>query len=279
MRHFRSLLIDRANIRMRGLHILTFALHRHLAEHSSIEPHRHRWSQMILYLSGRGQQIFENGAAQVEPGTLVVLPPGVLHAFQRAAGRVPLCLMIDFHLKGERAHPEAVGSVNRSELSQVRQHLANLLRLQSGAQGVLRWESSTAILQILITMLRAAGWLERAPPSSGGETSLPIRRLLLKMDPTGPLLNVVRRSGYNRDHLNRLVKKETGLTLGQLRTQRRLSKAKKLLSEGLQVGHVAAMVGLPDQSYFARWFRRQTGRPPSQWSQHSQIRGPPRQPG
>ena len=91
MRHFRSLLIDRANIRMSGLRILTFALHRHLAEHASIEPHRHRWSQMILYISGRGQQIFQNGAAQVEPGTLVLLPPGKLHAFQRAANRAPLC--------------------------------------------------------------------------------------------------------------------------------------------------------------------------------------------
>jgi len=265
MRHFRSLLIDRANIRMSGLRILTFALHRHLAEHASIEPHRHRWSQMILYISGRGQQIFQNGAAQVEPGTLVLLPPGKLHAFQRAANRAPLCLMIDFHLKGERVHPEAICSVNRSELSQVRQHLASLLRLQSRARGVLRWESAAAILQILITMLRAAGWLEHTPPSSGRETSLPIRRLLSNLDPTVPLLDVVKRSGYNRDHLNRLVKKETGLTLGQLRTQRRLSKAKALLSEGLQVGHVAAVIGLPDQSYFARWFRRQTGRPPSGW--------------
>jgi AraC family transcriptional activator of pobA len=268
MHHFRSLLIDRADVRMPGLRILTFALHRHLPEHASIEFHRHRWSQVILYLGGQGRQMFKKGAAQVEPGTLVVLPPGVLHAFQRTADRAPLCLMIDFRLRGARLHPAVVCSVNRSELAEVRQHLAHLLRLQAGARGVLRWEGATMILQLLITMLRAAGWLERVRPPSGGETSLAIRRLLASMDPAIPLQNVVQRSGYNRDHLNRLVKKETGLTLGQMRTQQRLTKAKDLLSHGVQVGNVADTVGLPDQSYFARWFRRQTGQPPSRWSRH-----------
>ncbi len=269
MRHFRSLLIDHANIRMPGLCVSTFALHRHLAEHSSIEPHRHRWSQLILYLSGQGKQIFKNGSIQVAPGTLVVLPPGVLHAFQRAADRAPLCLMIDFRLRGERLHPEVVCSVNRSELTQVRQNLAYLLKLQARERGVLRWEGAIVILQILITMLRSAGWLERPQSASDGDASLAIRRLLSSMDLTDPLMQVVHRSGYNRDHLNRLVKRETGLTLGQMRTQQRLKKAKQLLAAGIQVGDVAASIGLPDQSYFARWFRRQTGQQPSHWNRRS----------
>ena len=252
-----------------GLRIFTFALHRHLPEHASIEYHRHRWSQVILYLGGQGQQLFKDGAARVEPGTLVVVPPGVWHAFQRTADRAPLCLMIDFRLRGARRQRAVVDSVNRSELSQVRQHLAHLLTLQAGASGVLRWESATVILQLLITMLRAAGWLERMQVRSGGTTGPAIHRLLARMDPATPLLHVVQRSDYNRDHLNRLVKRETGLTLGQLRTQQRLAKAKELPARGVQVGHAAAVVGLPDQSYFARWFRRQTGQPPSRWSRHS----------
>jgi len=266
MHHFRSLLIDRADIRMHGLRITTFAIHRHLPKHYAIEFHHHRWSQAILYLSGQGRQLFRNGAADISAGALVVLPPGVPHGFQRTTDRAPLCLMIDFHLRGERLHPVAVCSLNRSELLQVRQNLARLLNLQAGAGGVLHWESATVILQLLITMLRAAGWLERLRPLSGGEKGQAINRLMTKIDPTAPLTSVVQRSGYHRDHLNRLLKKETGLTLGQLRAQQRLAKAKELLSKGVQVGNAAAMVGLPDQSYFARWFRRQTGQRPSRWS-------------
>ncbi|HEY1794386.1 MAG TPA: helix-turn-helix domain-containing protein [Opitutaceae bacterium] len=269
MRHFRLLLIDRADICTRGLRIITFALHRHLPKHHSIEPHRHSWSQVILYLGGQGRQIFKQGAAEVGAGGLVVLPPGVSHGFQRTTDRAPLCLMIDFRLKGERLHPVAVCSLDRSELLQVRQNLARLLNLQAGSGGTLHLESAAVILQLLVTMLRAAGWIEgpRTPPKwPNGEA---IHRLLTQLDPTAALSHVVRRSGYHRDHLNRLLKRETGLTLGQLRAQQRLAKAKELLSNGVQVGNVAAMVGFPDQSYFARWFRRQSGQRPSQWSRRA----------
>jgi AraC family L-rhamnose operon transcriptional activator RhaR len=155
--------------------------------------------------------------------------------------------------------------MNRSELLPIRQNLARLLKLQAAAGGVLRWESATVIMQLLITILRAAGWLERLGPLAGVDKGHAINRLLTMVDPTIPLVQVVHRSGYHRDHLNRLLKKETGLTLGQLRGQQRLEKAKKLLFNGVKVGDAAAMVGLPDQSYFARWFRRQTGQRPSQW--------------
>jgi AraC family L-rhamnose operon transcriptional activator RhaR len=267
MHHFRSLFIDRGNVRMSGLRILTFALHRHLSERSSIGFHSHRWSQVLLYLSGRGKQIFKHAAAEVDPGTLVVVPPRMLHAFESTSVRPPHCLMINFHLHGERARPEVVCLVNHFELAQIRQHLADLLRLQAKARGLLHWESAMVILQILITMLRTAGWIEREQPLTRSDSGPAVRRLLTNMNPSDSLMNVVQRSGYNRDHLNRLVKKETGLTLGQLRTSRRLAKAKELLSTGMQVGDVAAEIGLPDQSYFARWFRRQTDRSPSRWSQ------------
>jgi len=266
MRRFRSLLINRADIRLPGLRVLTFAVHRHLPEHASIERHRHRWNQIILYLSGRGRQMFASGDARVEPGTLVVMPPGVSHSFQRATDRAPLCLTIDFRLAKAPQGPAVVCSLNRSEIMQVRQNLAYLIKLQAGNGGVLRWEGAAVILQVMVTLLRAAGWLERVPqPSAGGRGSV-MGRLLSAVGPATPLGLVVQRSGYQRDHLNRLVKRETGLTLGQVRTQRRLAKAKELLLQGLRVADVAETVGMLDQSYFARWFRRQTGQSPSRWS-------------
>jgi AraC family L-rhamnose operon transcriptional activator RhaR len=265
MRRFRSLLIERVNVRMPGLSILGFALHRHLRGRAAVEPHRHQWSQAILYLEGQGRQVFRSGSVPVSPGTLVVIPAGMEHSFERSLERAPQCLMINFRLRGRRAGSRAVCSVNRSELAQVRQHLANLLRLQSRARDALRWESSIVILQILVSLLRMAGWLERADLPFGSAGGSAIRRLLGDMDPANPLRQLVVRSGYNRDHLNRLVRKETGLTLGQLRNQRRLAMAEEMLSAGVQVGNVAASVGLPDQSYFARWFRRQTGQAPSRW--------------
>ena len=269
MRRFRSLLIDKADVRLPGLHVLTFALHRHLREHASVEPHRHAWSQALLYLSGNGRQILGAGEARVAPGTLVLLPPGVSHAFSRAEGRAPLCVMIDFQLRGARKRLPVVCSLNRSELASIREQLGHLMKWQTGSGEALRWKGAVAVLQALITLLRSAGWIERVQAPSRGGAGKALQEMLAKMEPVGPLSEVVQRSGYQRDHLNRLVKRETGLTLGQYRAQQRLSKAKELLSHGVQVAEAATAVGLPDQSYFARWFRRQTGQTPTAWSLRS----------
>lgn len=265
MRRFRQLLIDRADIRVPGLRITTFAVHRHLAEHASVSAHRHSWSQAIVYLSGAGEQAIGSARARIEPGTLVLLPPGVPHAFTRRSADAPLCVLVDFRLRGARGRRAAVCSLNRSEIAQLRQHVAHLMGLQSGAGTALRWEGAVPVLQVLLTLLRAAGWIERVrmPAKSSGNRGVSL--LLASLARTESLGDTIQRSGYHRDHLNRLVKKETGLTLGQYRAQLRLAKAKELLESGLQVAHVGAAVGLVDQAYFARWFRRQTGQTPSAW--------------
>jgi len=267
MRRFRSLLIDRARIRLPGLEILSLAVHRHLPEHASIEPHRHPWSQALLYLGGHGRQRLAAREALVEPGTLVVVPPGIDHAFSRTTGRLPLCLMVNFRMTGARRRPPAVCSLTRAELAQVRQHLARLSGADGTEKRVQRWEASLTVLQLFLVLVRAAGWMARQPAGAATGADAVVREMLARMDHTEPLIAVARRSGYQRDHLNRLVKRATGLTLGQYRAQRRLEQARELLATGLQVSTVAATVGLPDPSYFARWFRRQTGQRPSQWGQ------------
>lgn len=264
MLRFRSLLIDKVDVRLPGLHVRTFALHRHLQEHASVELHRHAWSQALLYLSGNGRQKIGEGEARVSPGTLVLLPPGVLHAFLRTQGPAPLCVMIDFQLKGARALAPILCSLNRSDLARMREQLG-LLTAGPPGKGALRWEAAIAVLQALTLALRAGGWVKQISPRAKTGPGPAIQELLNQLLQVASLSEVIRRSGYQRDHLNRLVKRETGLTLGQYRAQQRLAKSKELLSQGMQVAGVATAVGLPDQSYFARWFRNQTGKPPSAW--------------
>jgi AraC family L-rhamnose operon transcriptional activator RhaR len=158
-----------------------------------------------------------------------------------------------------------VSSLTRSELAQVRQSLAHLGRLQADSQTALHSIGAVVVLQLVVTLLRAAGWLPRETYQRPNTTGSAIPDLLANMDLSAPLSEIIRKSGYQRDHLNSLIRRETGITLGQCRSQQRLALAKKLLSEQVTVSGVASAVGLPDQSYFARWFRRQTGLQPSVW--------------
>lgn len=273
MRRFRSLLIDKVDVRLPGLHVRTFALHRHLQEHASVDPHRHAWSQTLLYLSGNGRQKIAESEARVSPGTLVMLPPGVLHAFVRTHGPAPLCVMIDFQLKGARSLAPILCSLNRSDLAGMREQLG-LLTAWPAEKGALRWEAAIAVLQSLTIALRASGWVKQISPGTKAGPGPAIQDLLNQLLHVPSLTEVIRRSGYQRDHLNRLVKRETGLTLGQYRAHQRLAKSKELLSQGMQVAGVATAVGLHDQSYFARWFRHQTGKRPSSWGRNVSTLSP-----
>jgi AraC family L-rhamnose operon transcriptional activator RhaR len=120
-----------------------------------------------------------------------------------------------------------------------------------------------------MTLLQACGWRAREPAGAPARSGPVVRTLLSRMDARDSLAQTVARSGFNRDHLNRLVKKETGLTLGQFRAGQRLTRAKELLAQGQMVSQVAEAVGLPDQGYFARWFRKQTGQPPLAWGRRA----------
>jgi len=264
-RRFQSLLINDVRLRIPGLRVMNLAAHRHLPELTAVEPHRHPWCQAILYLDGTGQQTVGGARAQVEPGTLVMLPAGVSHAFRRAGTKTPFCLLVDFHWRHAKGRRTAVSSLSRSELAEVRQNLAHLIRLQTGSDPTLRLEGAALVLQILIALLRSGGWLSRELPALGARSGRAIISLLGSVEPEQPLAEIIGRSGYQRDYLNRLVKRETGLTLGQYRAQRRLAVAKRLLLEGVKIADAATSIGLPDQSYFSRWFRSQTGQTPSDW--------------
>lgn len=220
---------------------------------------------MLLYLDGQGRQRVGSSDVRVDTGSVVMLPPGVSHAFFRARERSPVCLMINFQLRTARHKSPVVCLLSRSELAQVKQSLSAVSEGQTRREANVSLESALHLLDILKIGLRAAGWLARGESAERGAEESIAAQWMARVNTTQPLKLLVQQSGYQRDYLNRLVKQKTGLTLGQYRALRRLEESKRLLAEGRRVATVAAAVGLPDQNYFARWFRRQTGQPPSRW--------------
>lgn len=70
--------------------------------------------------------------------------------------------------------------------------------------------------------------------------------------------------GISGNYLSRLVKKSTGRSVGDWIDIVRIQRAKRLLSETrLSIIDIAAEIGLEDQSYFSRLFKKETGMTPS----------------
>jgi AraC-like DNA-binding protein len=76
---------------------------------------------------------------------------------------------------------------------------------------------------------------------------------------------IARTIGYHPDHLTRKLKRQTGLGLRALRDSVRLETAQSALRTEATIAEAATRAGFDDPNYFARWFRRQTGRTPTDW--------------
>lgn len=78
-------------------------------------------------------------------------------------------------------------------------------------------------------------------------------------------------AGISENYLSRLVKKSTGRSVGAWIDIVRIQRAKHLLAtSALSVIDVAAAVGIEDQSYFSRLFKKETGMTPSSFRKQMQ---------
>ena len=86
----------------------------------------------------------------------------------------------------------------------------------------------------------------------------------------GPVSDYAAAMGLSRNYLNRLVKSSTGSSAGEWIDHARINRAKRLLRETqLPIIDIAVAAGLEDQSYFARFFKRQTGLTPTAYRRQS----------
>jgi AraC-like DNA-binding protein len=259
-RPFRDLLWTRLDARAGSTAVLRLELHRHLPETVKLGAHSHPHWQSLLYLSGHGIQQIGRSLHPVSAGSLVILPPGARHSFRREAGQPPLCLMLDFRAPWQKR--AAVRSLAAVEIARVRSVLADMARLDDDKRLPDQIGRAALALRLLAQIAEASGWYPR-PVRHSAMTVLHQVQKLLESD-TKPK-SVAEALGYHPDYLSRLVRAETGLGLGRLAAQVRLQRAQKFLLKHALVRDAAAEAGFFDQYYFARWFRKQTGRTPLEW--------------
>ncbi len=80
----------------------------------------------------------------------------------------------------------------------------------------------------------------------------------------GTIASYAEEANISENYLSRLVKKSTGRSVGAWIDIVRIQRAKRLLSStNLSIIDIAASVGIEDQSYFSRLFKKETGITPS----------------
>ena len=80
----------------------------------------------------------------------------------------------------------------------------------------------------------------------------------------GTIASYASEIGISENYLSRLVKKHTGRSVGAWINIVRIQRAKRLLSDTSHpIIDIASAVGIEDQSYFSRLFKKETGLTPS----------------
>lgn len=266
MKKYQPLILEKLEIHIPGIRIHQLALHRHLSETTAIHPHAHRYAQCLLYLSGQGRQLIGNRSHPIQTGTAVFLPPKIKHAFRRETSRRPMCLVIDFDWRGAGERGARVAQLPFALLREARQLLADVAHLKRQRSAAPPFEMSELILRLLHRLLEAL--TVTRPGHIGQLYSIPrkVESLLTSPDAANlPLNRLAGLAGYQHDYLNRLLKNQTGLTLGQFRARKLVVRAQQLLQQVSSVAEAASATGFTDPNYFSRWFRRQTGLTPSRW--------------
>jgi len=268
MKNYRPLQFSTPGIAVPGLRVRGLRLNQHMPE-PVWTTHAHDHGQVLIYLSGRGRQQMGERAFQCRPGSVVYVEPGQTHAYTRQMHAAPLVLVLDVDLEITRYSPHPVSLMPRADLTKVLQALQRLLAIRQPEHRENLLATAAIVMEILDRALLAAGWLKpvnRYAERSGKALTQFTQRLLERMNaPEVTLEEIARRAGYEVEVLNRKLRAECGLTLGQLRSRYRLGRAQVLIRQGLPMKIVAQRIGLPDNNYFARWFRQQTGMTPSQF--------------
>ena len=267
-RSLQPLLLESLNLQAGPIRVHRLRLNRHIDETAGVTLHAHPYAQLLIYVTGQGEQrCVARPPTAVRSGTAALFPPRTPHAFDPGGSRRPLCLVVDFDFRGAGKLPPWIGLLPQSERAEIGRSLSALVRLREADRAAIRLREAALVLSILERVLPAGGWMPRFHPE-GGESAVLRRTRHLLAGPTGPRISngeLARRLGYQKDYLNRLLRRTAGATLGQLRDARRLEEAKRGLAKGLPVLRVAKEAGWSDANYFTRWFRKQTGLPPSQW--------------
>ena len=272
MKNYRPILIQDISLQMPGINVHRLRLNRHLPEARWTE-HSHDHDQILIYLMGRGQQRVEGVLYPARPGTVIHIAPGKAHAFEQQPGRQPLCLVVDVEMEAGRGVSHTADQLTAEQLTETKARLSTLFRHQHIEKREMSFRVAAVVLDVLDMALKAVGWLapvNRFSTVKHFSNARRVERLLETKDgPDVSLEDIARLTGYQQDHLNRLLRAECGLTLGQIRSRVRLKRAVALLSEKCPVQEVGEKIGILDPNYFARWFRQQTGVSPSSWRRKS----------
>lgn len=225
--------------------------------HKQVFSKHDHW-ELILCMSGKGFQVFQDHSVELAAGSALLIPPGVEHC--EAGGTSDwdtLWIWIDGKWGDKLAH-QPVLVEDASELLYAGELLSDWQHRHQGSIGP-ELDGLTAFL------IQGVVRLSREPKGVG--TWLP-RVLGYIESHLGDPIDVsdcARVAEYSLGHFQREFRNQTGLTPWQFITKRRMQRALVHLRQSdSTISDISRLCGFVDPLHFSRAFRKHFGSSPSQ---------------
>lgn len=190
-----------------------------------------------------------------EPGDLIVMAPGSVHAAGVSAGHFAMTMLylppdwVAAACGWPAGHrPAALHTVRRDAALAA----ALAAATQAGDAPALARHAVQALRQAAADALRP----EPAPLSRDVRVQALAEALAATDAERLDIGALAKRLGLSREHLHRLFRRVVGLTPGEYSRCARMHAARRLLREGATLADAAQASGFTDQAHFSRWFRR-----------------------
>jgi AraC-like DNA-binding protein len=223
---------------------------------------------VVLNVGAAHHSLVRGSRRTAEPGALVVIEPGEVHAAEPSAGRI----QVDALFVGAEAltDPEVGTSwlegryrrapiVLDSELR--RRFIALAASLRERAPCAL--EAQQGLFAFGAALRRARGGEDDSERHRGGADRLAVRRAreLLHDAFSAPISldELARAGGLPKMRFLRAFKREVGVAPHAYQVALRIDLVRRLLASGVEVSDAAASAGFFDQSHMHRHFTRSLG--------------------
>jgi len=266
----------------------------------NIAPHIHEGLVQLLFVTCGGGQVFIDGTHwTVQPQTLIVVPSRHVHGFHFSPdidGPVVTAAQHPLESMAAVAAPDLVQHVRRPLVLDVAgsaRHVDALMPLFQAIERETRvhtdgeFAAGTALLMaVFVQIARIAAALrahEGVDAAARSRKSAQVERFRALVDAHFrehlPVEHYAAELGLTAGHLSRLCREVLGSSSMDVINARVVHEAEReLVYSMLGIKQIAGLLGFADDAYFGRFFRKQTGRTPSEFRQAARLKLAPEQP-
>ena len=211
--------------------------------------HRHKQYEIMHYVKGSGEMWTENGSIPFAEGTVIIIPPGVLHGSVSDGEFKNISVECDFEGLLLFDLPTAITGAESDEGAQ----LIRIIWDNRYKSELYLHSLCVAYVRYLLQRVEIEG--QMASAVSGIIKSITDKAF----DPEIDVTAILKQSGYTEDYIRMCFKRETGKAPIAFLTDIRIKQACYLIDvygDMLALSDIAERCGYTDYIYFSKKFKQ-----------------------